>query len=542
MVIAPNTNIILLKCPLEEGDPHTLDFDSRADQTSYFQSLPQLEIENATYQRKDNVIRYPGKFDDLINYNYVMYQNESYSDKWFYAFISRIEYMNDNMTNIYIKTDVWQTWQFDLHYFPTFIEREHTNNDTAGNNTLPENLDLGEPVVSREDAGFFMLASGSNPLYSYVQVAFQVTELIGDMKRPVTTGSGEQTNVYNGLFSGLYFFSAPSPAEADKIISAYANAGKADAIVAIFLIPNALSSGLSQTVTSGSDSFTINWVLSNDAAVELKSANVIKPTYVGEAESGNVYVPRNKKLFTYPYCYLYATNFCGQETTYRFEDWKNNVTPSFKMYGSISQGCSIRLLPQNYKMSTTQTDTASYGLTGGKLPILAWATDYYTNWLTQNAVNIQLSHATNAINTVGNLLGGNVGGALSGVTGILSTMAQQEQMKIIPDTANGQTNTGDINVGLRFVGFTLTTMSIRREYAERIDRYFDMYGYKTNAIKLPNVSGRLNWNYVKTIDCYMEADIPQDDLAEIKGMFNRGITIWHNPQNFMDYTKNNAII
>ena len=56
-----------------------------------------------------------------------MYQNESYSDKWFYAFITKMEYVNNGMTRIEIITDVWQTWQFDIEFKESFIEREMIN-------------------------------------------------------------------------------------------------------------------------------------------------------------------------------------------------------------------------------------------------------------------------------------------------------------------------------------------------------------------------------------------------------------------------------
>lgn len=545
MVITPNTTVRLLRSPLEENDLNTLDFASAEVQTLYFRSLPHYDIDetNYTYQRKDNVIRMKGNFDDLINYNYVMYQNESYSDKWFYAFITHMEYVNDGTTYVYIKTDVFQTWQFDLDYKMTFVEREHTNNDTPGNNTLPENLDLGELIVSSADTGLFNLVSGSNPLYAYVQVAFQVTELIGNMQRPIATGSGEDTPIYNGLFSGLYFFSTPSPAEAQKVIAGYAKAGKADAIVSVFMIPNQLSSGISQSVTVKDISFTINWVISNDSALKLKSGNINKPTYIGDAKPGNVYIPRNKKLLTYPYTFLRSTNFSGQEMVYKFEDWENTSSISFDLYGSISQGCSIRLIPTHYKYTANMASTSSYGISAGKLPILAWATDYYTNWLTQNAINIGFSYVSEGVNAGASLLRGDLGGAVSGLSGIAQTMAQVESQKIIPDSANGETNCGDINVGLRYVGFACVTMSIRREYAERIDRYFDRFGYATKNVKVPNVRGRKYWNYVKTIDCYIEGDsIPQEDLIEIKNMFNQGLTIWHDPNNFMNYGLNNDII
>lgn len=127
MVIAPNTNIYLLKVPLTLDNKNQLKFRSREEQYAYFKSLPQLFLDNATYQRKDNIIRFPNKVDDIIDFNYCMYQNENYSDKWFYAYITNMKYVNDGMTAISITTDTWQTWQFDLSFKPSFIEREMIN-------------------------------------------------------------------------------------------------------------------------------------------------------------------------------------------------------------------------------------------------------------------------------------------------------------------------------------------------------------------------------------------------------------------------------
>lgn len=127
MAIQPDTNLYLLKCPLELSNKHQLTFSNKNQQFNYFSNLENLEINRISYQRKDSVIRYPAHIDSLLEYNYCMYQNDNYSNKWFYAFIVNMEYVNDSMTNIYIKTDVFQTWQFDLIYKQSFIEREMIN-------------------------------------------------------------------------------------------------------------------------------------------------------------------------------------------------------------------------------------------------------------------------------------------------------------------------------------------------------------------------------------------------------------------------------
>lgn len=127
MVVIPNTDIYLLKCPLQIDNKNQLTFTDTTAQYNYFSSLTKLELEDATYQRKDGVLRFNGNMEDLIQYNYCMYKNNNYSNKWFYAFIIGMEYKNDNCTYIYLETDVFQTWQFDLIYKQSFIEREMIN-------------------------------------------------------------------------------------------------------------------------------------------------------------------------------------------------------------------------------------------------------------------------------------------------------------------------------------------------------------------------------------------------------------------------------
>ena len=46
--------------------------------------------------------------------------------------------LNDEVTQIKLRTDVWQTWQLSLTYKPSFIEREHVDDDSFGWHTIPE--------------------------------------------------------------------------------------------------------------------------------------------------------------------------------------------------------------------------------------------------------------------------------------------------------------------------------------------------------------------------------------------------------------------
>ena len=110
-----------------------------------------------------------------------------------------------------------------------------------------------------------------------------------------------------------------------------------------------------------------------------------------------------------------------------------------------------------------------------------------------------------------------------------------------PDQTKGQSN-GDLNFSYSMMKFTEYDMSIKAEVARVIDNYFSMYGYRKARVKVPNITGRQNWNYVKTIGCNIIGDVPQTDLQEIKDMTDSGVTFWHNASTFRDYSQSNNIV
>ena len=121
MAVTPNTDLYLLQCPIELDNRNQINFSTADAQFNYFYNLPKLEAENFTYQRKDSIIRFPAHIDSLLSYTYVMYRNTNYGSKWFYAYITDMQYINDNMTAITISTDVWQTWCFNLSIKKSFV-------------------------------------------------------------------------------------------------------------------------------------------------------------------------------------------------------------------------------------------------------------------------------------------------------------------------------------------------------------------------------------------------------------------------------------
>lgn len=547
--ITPSTDLYLLKAPLGLNNENQLTFATATAQYNYFYGLPKVGADNFTYQRHDSVIRYPAHIDSIIEYNYVMYRNDEYSSKWFYAYIKSMRYVNDNMTEITIEQDYWQTWQFNVTLKPSFVEREHVADDTIGKHTVPENIETGEPdIVS---VNYIPFSDEVNDWYT----CFVATKL------PYSTApwSADYLDI-GGVFTPLYIFAVNCDGgdftNAKKVIDLYNKTSDvtADAIINVYPIPADLiptGQGASESWAKDGVSVTVNYVKNSYG-----SAN---STTIAQDEklSGN-YTPRNRKLYTYPFSYFHISNNCGIDAEYRWEEfpiaangrpaasYKKILVPTASMSGKIFFD-NIK----NYSGSAYGSKLYAYGVPFGKSPVCGWKTDYYTNWLTQNGLNIGVSTAAGVIGglaTAGVALA--TGGAGAVVAGGLAAaglsaanaVTQVTQAQRTPDQAKGDVNSSDVMFAYFRCNMNIYKMSIKPEYARVVDGYFDQYGYKVNELKTPNINSRTYWNYIKTIGCNLIANIPQDDAQKIKDMFDTGVTFWHNTSHFLDYSQNNAIV
>lgn len=77
------------------------------------------------------------------------------------------------------------------------------------------------------------------------------------------------------------------------------------------------------------------------------------------------------------------------------------------------------------------------------------------------------------------------------------------------------------------------------EYKNRAKLSFNIRGYSTNLVELPNLHTRKSWNYIQTVKCNIVShDIDMVDLERIKQCFDNGITLWHTKE-IANYTLNN---
>lgn len=531
------TKVYLLNVPLESDYKHTLYFESAEDQSAYFSSKLKWYFDDFSYQRKDNFIRVPKQYDELLNSNYVMYQNKAYSNKWFYAFITDIKFYSEGRTDIYIETDVMQTYMFDYAFNECFIEREHVDNDTVGSHTLPEQLETGEYIT--------------NELIKYEPLT-KIKYVVGST---VDLRKSDFPNLLGGIYgnvpSAVNYYYYTNDSELQSVLYDVAKAGKSDAITCVFAVPSNFIKTNGQVMGDDDNLVMYSFVPETKRWEEISKADNI-----------NGYTPKNNKLLTYPYCYMLISNNSGGSAVYKYELFKtDNCT--FDINYIITPGGSIRLIPINYAGAIKNN---LEGLTGGKLPIGGWATDVYTNWLTQNSVNIKTQLYGGAFSTVaggvtgavsgatsGMVMGGvagavagGVAGAVTGVAGgvssIASTLGEIYAHSLQPPQAEGNINSGDVTCANGDLTFTAYKMSIKKEYAEIIDKYFSMFGYRVNRVGKPLKNHRKLFWFTKTMGCEIDGAIPNSDIQKIKQCYDNGITFWKDPNSMCLYYLDNGIV
>lgn len=383
--ITPQTDVYLLKVPLEIDNENQLTFSSATTQFNYFNGLSnKIALDNFTYQRKDGVIRVPYCIDDIIEYNYVMYRNEGFSNKWFYAYITGMEFLNPNTTAVSIKTDVFQTWQFDLVYKDTFVEREHVNDDTIGANTVPEDIELGDYVVNPvQDPAFptdptktvDKRVVGFNATYKYYVINSIYSPKGGNTKYLYTNVNGVPVS------GGIWVFE--TPAAMQNAIICYSNQGRLEEINQVYMLPQPIFDSttdfIADTLPIGEGDAALFYQYKGNTTSHDWTYTLTRPTTL------NGYTPKNNKLYTAPFSFINVTNNTGTTNAYHYEYFSNINNIQFKVKGAASVGASCITVPLNYK---GVAENVVEGVMQGKFPTLSWSGDSYTNWLTQNAVNI----------------------------------------------------------------------------------------------------------------------------------------------------------
>lgn len=571
--ITPDMRIILLRnIPLDPTYEHTIYWGDSQNvgtlqnrQTGYFTgaNAPKvLTLDNNSYQRvsKEKLrisvdISTTSAWAEIMAVNYMAFKNVSFNGKWFYAFVTNVEYINNRVCEIEYKLDVMQTWYFDYTLGKCFVEREHSQTDNLFDNLVPENLDIGNTYQIAHVSDFDLSPNRYMCLYTYPQP---------DSTTPGTTPSyyewGEiKNNIYSPLKAAQNVLPNPNTQSAEdylrdiRTLNTFINQDVGTQnIVALYQFPGAF---LPNTAAGhiGEPVYHIHTLDSFDPRTN-------NPTV-------DNYQVRNKKLLSYPYNLMMLSNNAGQTAEYHFENFQltSEEHYTFKIAGvCVTQPVGI-CYPYNYR---GLADDYEDGVTISNFPVCAWAGNAFAEWwaqnknsfLTSNIASILGNYANTAASIgVGAALGTVVAPEAAAIVGgaslavntaaqVANSVAKIQDLKAAPAQLRGQAQSDCLNAAMKRYKYTFYHLQIKREFAYIIDDYFDRYGYATKRNKIPNRGVRPYWCYTKTLDCNIMAnDIPNNDIVKIAEIYNHGITFWKwqtDPATNLrvgDYTQDNRV-
>lgn len=515
---------------------------------------------NTFFRNHARMLRVPFHANALqeAGVNYIAWQNGS-SGKWWYAFVQEIRYLNDDVSNLVIEVDVFQTWWFDLTPKACYVEREHASDDTVGANILDEPVDTGEFVVNETHT--------TDTMKNYTIIIMSAEEPTGSptdvIKSKRESKGGWSDTMYEGC--GIYAFNlqAPSGEDAATWISWLTAAGGGNSISSVFMYPTSLMPA--SATYDGTNLF--------------EDVVQITPTAVDRVDNWATdldgYVPRNNKLHTYPFSFVRASNNNGSYHDYRFELQDNVSIESFgfQLRGALDPAGDLLLIPKNYN---GQAYNLQELVNMGGYPQCSWSYNGYDAWLAQNTGSVGAAILTGAlmvapaavglaagaaalggagatagllasgaatvgeVATLGGVTASTAGLAMMGGTQLASTAGKL----VDASRQSSSVRSASSNVALHGIGygvFSIMRMSVRAQIARRIDGFFDVFGYSTQEVKVPNMTGRTSWNYVKTRAAAFEGTAPAKDTARINAQLDAGVTFWHT-DDIGNYALDNSIV
>ncbi len=550
-LIGPSTTVrVCQSIPLDNTYTDTILFTSKSAQESYFASKTKKVYSGLTYQRlASNSSTWAIFLEDVADYfydcNYLCFQNGGFGNKWLYAFISDILYINENCTAITFEIDVMQTWLFDFEIKKSFIERMHVADDTISRNVVEEDLNFMQRYEYYYVENSRLFEGSTRPLDTdgefddhiiYDSIILVATSEDVDEEDEVLEG-GLIQNTYQGLkYIGF---------NANDLGVGYCNAwlkrmnegGKAGAINSISMVPSA---GLTYS-SGGNGKLNIN--------IEDPNGNVGEKEYlINYSTLDDDYIPKNNKLFCWPYHFFTITTLDGQSYDYKYEDIiesdpvPGTSTMKFKFKFAFGTDPTYFMYPSYYMKCNNNYD---YGIKLTGFPKCNWNFGVWENYYAQQDTNITLSMLASALGSVSSASGSVVSDAGSkkglGVgTGLaiaqaglgtlqagLSTFGGLSVVKSQPDQSKGAHNVGGVNYNMETMDFWIIHKRLHWGYVVKIDDYFTKFGYRVNSTGVPNLHTRKYWNYLKLDQPSVTGNMPVGDMRMIKQILSNGITFWH---------------
>lgn len=589
-VFQPSSNLRIGQVPWDNTYQHVRWYTSPEQQYNEIVAHCDSQFANNdyTYIRQNSAIRVPYNAERLYNYNYVVYKNANYGDRYFYAFITEVNYINENTTELVIETDVWQTYMFQISWKPALVERCHVGDDRIGlwRNPEPE-MPLEyvaapgrftDPYLNDHNNMWVIVQSTTKPynkdnipLYDLIHTGSPMWESwVDGVIGPDSANGGWYSNIFSG---GKFFAFDHNDGDNGQALKSWLDAlnrcGGAEGISNIFMFPK---------------KFIPDSERGSDLGLPENKGSYHYENETNRPETLDGYRPRNNKLWLYPYCFCRIDNNNGSEIELKYEDWQFPYTWSVQT--SLDPDATVLVVPQNYQGIQNNVPAA---LSFQICPKCSWTYSAYQTWSAQNSLANLISGVTSfAAMATGALKGAGLAaegiesgakmrvkalkkgtmnkrdyvknaaraGALNvslemsnadkiatvgGALGQASLMAEVNKQSKVPNTQKGLSS-GNTMFGLQYMTYNVTQVTIRKEYAAILDDFLSKYGYSIEQIQQrPHPDCRRSWYFYKTIGAQHKGNMPAPELALINECCDSGITFW-NTWDIANYELDNSIV
>jgi len=487
---------------------HTMTFPDATRQADYFRSKILMTFTEITYQRLDKSVKVPCNADLLRSVNYMMFKNENYTDKWFYAFVDSVEYLSPQASSIHFTIDPWQSYYFQITWKNCMIAREHVSVDSVALNRIDEGIDIGTVETIS---------------YESIDDLEDLCVIVAVTKTPA--GVAVEGSFLSGVYAGTAYYYFVNDGAINAFLADYITSP--DSVKVIFMMPTSLLGGYTYTDGDVINVASMGYYLSH-STTKISSGEI------------NGYTPINKKCYQYPYNYLEVSNQQGSVSQFAYEDWNTAFSTTdciFQIFGNIAPSPTVYLIPSQYKNSYLDSSEMS---TLSGYPLCTWTYDAFSSWLAQHSVTNALSVGTSILSIASGAMTKSPMAIASGVMGFAETIGGFYEKSLQANPLKGSA-TGGGNISAAIQNFRLAKKAITPERMKIIDNYFTMYGYKVNRMETPNILSRDHWNYLQVSEANILGAMPMEHMETIRSTLRNGITFWHD-EDVCNYNRSNAIV
>ena len=502
-----------------------------------------------------NTIRVKMPSTSLYQVDYICFKNPPYGpyarpEKWYFAFVDSVNYVNNETSDVTFTIDLITTWWEEAMLKECFVERMHEPNDYFGKNLTPECFGIGDYKYALDNtnpsAPTVVKAELLNTRPNWTIIAINCASVDSSF-----WSGADHVVYYDGVLAGakLYAFDdvITQSAQIKQLMQdTGANANDGGGILGIFTIPKAVLSD-SDIVQ---DSKGYNVVASR--------LNGIHTDYQGYNFNDHLtldgYLPLNTKMYSAPFCFCSLTLPNGECLVLRHEYMFANSgqSASFSFNTGVELFCNrfppFTLIFRPYANYGCGEATGNYPdqsimqIEFKDLPMGAYTFGAFERWMQQRFIPTLIQGAT--LTSIGSGMFNNgsngVSQAISAQQGIQTARGASN---LLIDTYNflcqPPPSRGKVDANGLFASYSqsveMKCMCVNHQDAERIDHFLWKYGYAQKKIMQPYRHSRSTYTYVQTVDCVIGGYLSAEDRLAISRIYNNGITFWVNMNDVGNY-------